>query len=603
MVLWPGPASASAASPRPVVVLGVRTLSWADITPAGTPNLWRLAGRAGLANVSARTVRDTTCPADGWLTVSAGQRASADDCARPSPFAALRERNRHSRYRADVGALGSAFHDAGLRTQAVGPDAALGAADSSGRVDAASPSAGLIMMDAANARQADAWLRDVPAGATVFVIGISDAPGHAALHPVLASGDATRYLTSASTRRTGLVTLTDLTPSILAVAGLRPTQGMVGEAWRPAGGRVAPEHAVRRLAGDAEAGRISENLRGPFWSATIGIELALLVPLLLAGRRWPRARAVTGVLALAAMAVPLATYLVNLFPWHTASALVSVIAGLTAAIALAASRTPAPAVAVAGVTAFVSALDAVTGSHLQWNSLTGYNAIVAGRFYGLSNLAFTVFATSTLLAVALAVGPLVERGRRRAAVLAVAGTGLAALVITAWPDAGAKFGGTLAFAPGIAVSALVIAGRRVSPAKLGLGCAAGVAAVTALVLADHARPAAAQTHLGRFATQVEDGEAGAVVGRKLDAMLHTVGGSVPLTLAALAAVGVLAGLALRPPPRIAAWLATRGTLRAGLAGVATTAAVGAVAQDSGLAVPSMALRLTVPLLVALAIRP
>ncbi|MFC5180801.1 alkaline phosphatase family protein [Actinomadura harenae] len=607
MVLWPVPASAEAGTgPRPVVVLGVRALSWADITPGGTPNLWRLAGRAGLANVSVRTVRDTTCPADGWLTLSAGQRASVDDCAHPSPFAVLRERNRHGRYRADVGALGSAFHAAGLRTAASGPDAALGAADATGQVDTASTPAALTLVDVENAREADAALRGVPADAAVFVVGISDAPGHAALHPLLTSGDATRYLTSASTRRTGLVTLTDLTPSILAAAGLRPTAAMIGEAWRPAGGRVAPERAVRRLAGDAEAARIGENLRGPFWTATIAIELALLVPLLIAGRRWPRLRAVTRVLALAAMAVPQATYLVDLFPWHTASSLVTGIAVLTAVLGLAASRLPSPvagAVAVAGTTAAVSALDVLTGSRLQWNSLTGYNGIVAGRFYGLSNLAFAVFATSVLLAVTLAAGPLAERGRRRAAVLAVAGTGLAALAITAWPDAGAKFGGTLAFAPGIAVSALVIAGRRISPAKLGLGCAAGVAAVTALVLADHARPAAAQTHLGRFATRVGDGEAGAIVGRKLDAMLHTVGGSVPLTVAALAVVAVLAGLALRPPRPVAAWLAGHGTLRAGLAGVAATAAVGAVVQDSGFAVPSMALRLTVPLLVALAPRP
>lgn len=187
--------------------------------------------------------------------------------------------------------------------------------------------------------------------------------------------------------------------------------------------------------------------------------------------------------------------------------------------------------------------------------------------------------------------------------LTVIGAGLAALAITVWPDAGAKFGGTLAFAPGIAVAALITAGRRASPAKLAMGCTAGVATVTALVLADHARPAAAQTHLGQFATQIGDGSAGAVVGRKLSAMLHTVAGSIPLTVLALAATAGHTTLVLRPPVSVAAWLDRRAKLRAGLAGAATMAVVGFAVQDSGFAVHSMALRLTLPLLAVLALRP
>lgn len=608
VALFPAAPASAALAPagpaRPVVVLGVRALSWADITPDGTPNLWRLAGRGGVANVSVRTVRDTTCPADGWLTVSAGQRASVNDCANPPGYAAIRDGNRRGRYRADVGALGSAFHAAGLRTLAVGAGAWLGAADSTGHVDTYSPSlpsdwqgASLVMLNADGARQADQWLGTVPADATVLVTGISDGPDGAALHPAIASGPSTRYLTSASTRRTGLVTLTDLTPTILAAAGLHPTPEMIGQPWRPSGGHATPPQALRHLGNDATAAHVSENLRGPFWSATIWIELALLVPLLVAGRRWPRLRGITRLFTLAAMAVPLATYLVDLLPWHTASVLVTGVITITTTLALLASR--APMAALPGATAIVLALDVLTGSHLQWNSLTGYNGIVAGRFYGFSNLAFAVFATSTLLAVTLAAGPLVERGRRRAATLTVLGAGLAALAITAWPDAGAKFGGTLAFAPGIAVSALVIAKLRVSLAKLGLACATGVAAVVALVLVDHARPASHRSHLGKFATQVEDGEASTIVGRKLNAMLHTVGGSVPLTVLALAALATLCALMLYPPPRLARWLARYGTLHAGLAGVATMAAIGCAVQDSGFAVPNTALRLAVPFVLAL----
>lgn len=60
-----------------VVVLGIDGLEWSDITAQDTPTLYALAGRSDIASLVARAASDSTCPADGWMTLGSGSRASA----------------------------------------------------------------------------------------------------------------------------------------------------------------------------------------------------------------------------------------------------------------------------------------------------------------------------------------------------------------------------------------------------------------------------------------------------------------------------------------------------------------------------------------------
>ncbi|WP_402469938.1 hypothetical protein [Isoptericola aurantiacus] len=61
----------------PVVLAGVAGLQWSDVDAVRTPNLWRLVGGGSVASVSVRTLTPT-CPADAWLSLSAGSRVVAD---------------------------------------------------------------------------------------------------------------------------------------------------------------------------------------------------------------------------------------------------------------------------------------------------------------------------------------------------------------------------------------------------------------------------------------------------------------------------------------------------------------------------------------------
>ncbi|TFV67160.1 hypothetical protein E4P40_24530 [Blastococcus sp. CT_GayMR20] len=58
-----------------VVVVGVPGLTWTDVDPQGTPELWALAGDSTIGAMSVRAARSTTCVLDGWATLGAGNRA------------------------------------------------------------------------------------------------------------------------------------------------------------------------------------------------------------------------------------------------------------------------------------------------------------------------------------------------------------------------------------------------------------------------------------------------------------------------------------------------------------------------------------------------
>jgi hypothetical protein len=58
-----------------VLVVGVPGLTWSDIDPEGTPELWALAGESAIGALSVRAARSTTCVLDGWATLGAGNRA------------------------------------------------------------------------------------------------------------------------------------------------------------------------------------------------------------------------------------------------------------------------------------------------------------------------------------------------------------------------------------------------------------------------------------------------------------------------------------------------------------------------------------------------
>ncbi|WP_037971809.1 hypothetical protein [Streptosporangium amethystogenes] len=733
-----GTASASVARvpPERVVVIGVPGLEWSDLDPERTPNLWRLAGEGGSASMSTRAVpppdRGITCPVAGWLTVSAGQRAGAPGagCALPrTPEATsgggasvpgwdeLSAFNATTAYRPVLGQLGRLAVGAGLKVAAVGPGAALAAADTSGKIAKYAANIeelgelspyGLIVVEADDL--ARAWIGGgltpdgVPAsmtaqvrreavaradrvvgtvldrlpppraaaaapatsstptsettrapettqvpeatpapeagktpgstppattdgGTTVLLGGLADTSIAPHLHVAIARGPSPAgepyprgYLTAASTRQDGLVANTDLTATAIDLLGLRAPNGVVGRAWQgqePSGEPVAA--TVRKLADDDLASQVLREVRGPFFAVFVAVQILFYLLAAVAIRRgWGGSRALTAVQVVAVVsgAIAVSTFLAQLVPWWSLpapmAAVIVTILGFACVITGVAFAGPwrthplGPLTVVAAITSTALLADVMTGSVLQVNAVTGYEPVTGGRFYGFGNIAFAVYSAGTILALAGTAQWLISRGRRRLALTVCVAYGGLAVFADGWPTWGADFGGVPAFLVGVAVFVILLAGGRVSPVKLGLAGLAGVLLIGTIAVADWRRPADQRTHLGAFVQQVLDGEAWTVIGRKFGAMIGVTVGNWSLSLLTLVALAFLF-LVLDRPSRWGASALGRAyalspALRAGLIGALACALIGFLMNDSGIAIPAMALTVAVPLTLAASVR-
>ena len=663
--------SRSSSRPAPVVVLATNNLTWADLQEqASHEGAGHDSGSAGVGsaaarmlafawrgepmNLSVRTPADRTCPADAWLTLGRGKRASAIEAAAScaGPTTAI------PRSTPLVGALGQ-----DVSIQAVGPGTQLATGAPGGSAtrpapvapsvaDALAADADLTMIDTASASSTDAEritaldeaLRTVQEqsrpGTRIIVASLADDEAPGPQMAVLPAGTRSAHGTSKglvvgdSTHRPGLAQLTDLTPTLVSALAGRRDPAFDGHALTlPATGRAGVATAgatgdarISRLADDALHARASQATVMRAGALLMGLAVALLVWAAVAlrspktNRREALRRRVTWV-AVYLSGLPTALLLVNAAPWWRVAAragspsgwasLVAVVAaalvaagivGLAAGIVAlarrlrrphpAASPSPSPnspaatvapepagsagassargeagaepppdeadgptpsaplspppngtiltALLVAAAIPLAWLVDAAAGAPLAFNNPLGMNAVVAGRFYGVSNTAFALVAGALVVVIASAWVAL--GGGRRNALLVTALLGGAALLIDGAPQLGADVGGALTLVPTLAFLAAGLAGLHLSWRRwLAIG-AATVLVVGGFAVVDLLRPGE-PTHLGRFARQVADGSAAGVLGRKAYAL---VGPFVtkPVMAAALACAVVIVAAAL-----------------------------------------------------------
>ena len=609
----PAPEAASSSRPAPVVVLGTSNLTWADLqkashTTAGEDLGSRDVGSAAThllsftsegepMSLSVRTPADRTCPADGWLTLGRGARASAveptDSCtgtttAIPGDTPLIR-------------ALGG-----DISVQAVGPRAQLatGAPGSSPSTsvslapslpEALADGADLTVVDTARDVSTDAErinalddaLRtaqeQAPPGTRFIVASLADDEDPGPQMAVLPAGTTSTRGTSdglvigTSTHRPGLAQLTDLTPTLTTALTGRSDPAFDGQSLGlPTGGgtsvppnTAAPDDSrIARLADDALHARASQRTVIPAGALLMGSAVALLVWAAVAlrdpraDRRPARRRRAAGA-ATFLSALPTALLLVNAVPWWRAgvregapsawsqaaaltgtTVIAACVTGLAAGtttlvrrrrhlrsvISSSASEASAsplplrPSPSPVGLTSLLVTatiplawlVDAATGAHLAFNNPLGMNAVVAGRFYGVSNTAFALVAGALVVVIA---GTWEHLGRgRRTALVATCLLGGAALVVDGAPQLGADVGGALTLVPTLAFLGAGLAGMRLSWRRwLAIG-GATLLVVGGFAVVDLLRPGG-PTHLGRFARQVADGSALGVLGRKAYALV------------------------------------------------------------------------------------
>jgi hypothetical protein len=641
---------------RHVVVVGISSLRWSDVSPTATPTLWRLAGQGSVGSLVDYAVKPLTCPADAWLTLNAGARAQSDHTnAACGAFPAVNPAGAG----ATVPAMGSLeaynnqFHNSpnwGLLAQktpgcatAVGPGAALALADKSGHVASYLPSAAdltagvlarcpLTVVDLGSIgsaerssalASADAELAriaaDLPAGSTLLVAapGATTKPPHLQLALVNGPGYQAGLLDAASTRQPGMVVLTDLTPTVLGWLGATLPADAVG-AQITRGDRGSLSSTVQSLAGRDAAEQVWRDTHDEFFWAYALADAAVLGGIGLAfwgaaeDKRRRRAQwwRVAGVFA---ASVPAGTFLANLVPWslsaHPAAALYAVSVALAIVIALAALAGPwrrdpknplAPFGVVCLFTLVVLALDVMTGSRLQLETPFGLSALEAGRFYGIGNEALGIYGISGLFGAAWLALMALRRysSSRRPAVLAVVVVAVFAVFASGWPGFGGKVGGTIAMVPCFALLALAVAGIRLNWRRVLLVAVSGLALFAVFALINYFVPVTGKSDISSFAGSSLHGHSGGLLLRKINSNIGSL--SVNAFSPLIPIVVVVSGLMLWRP----AWFglkteplayAAEPLMRPILGVLWLLPVLGWFADDSGVIVPAAVLPFALPL--------
>ncbi len=253
------------------------------------------------------------------------------------------------------------------------------------------------------------------------------------------------------------------------------------------------------------------------------------------------------------------------------------------------------------LTAVVIFYDAGYRAPIAFNGPLGMNAVVAGRFYGMSNTAFALAAASLLVTIAAWAGPLVaaqqgsRESRHAAAVALVAFPGVMALILDAAPEMGADIGGALTLVPALVALGAGLAGVRLGWRRWAAVGAVAVGIVLLLGLIDFLF-GGSSTHLGGFFNQLLTGTAGATITRKATALVTPfisnwlAAAALAIGVGVIVLVGRWAMRAVREARQGRgpyAWLASPGVLPGWLGPLGRALAVLVVIEvlvnDSGLA--------------------
>ena len=519
-----------------VVVVGLRGRY--ELTPGDLSLLNAHAGKVQVAAVSVRPRYIGDCAAAGWATLGAGRRTSVEGLCDPSV-----KGQRIPDWPQRLAAAGARYGDAQLGTlaasvpgcvAAVGPGAALAAARPDGTV-ARYDSVGqflanglatpcpLTLVDPGEEADVIIGVMARRSDQTLIVTGVGPpASSHdPRLQVMYIVGSAPAgWLTSPSTRRTGVTNLSDLTRSLIDFG-----RGNVGTETAHIDGaplqitlaNVTADDAQHHL--DAVDALSHAVLRGDLALGICGTALLVLLVISAVKHTLGLARVIAGW----ACILPAAMMLTGAVPWYETRSpglfLTMVVSSwgiVLTVIALTAARHLNLPVAVAGAALTVAAFsaDAALGAVMEPGSMLNSRPVNGGRWYGFGNVTFAVYASATLIVLGYLGHRLHMAGSRRITPIALAVVGFGVVVCDGWPSMGADFGGVLALTPILVWIVLAFSDVRITWARVLAGGAAAVVVAVVISWLDWRRGAAARSHLGAFFQRVLDGDAEKIVIRK-----------------------------------------------------------------------------------------
>lgn len=477
---------------------------------------------------------------------------------------------------------------------------------------------------------------------------------HAAYAPQVRSGQSMQeyftksgmnsgLLTSATTRRAGLISIHDIGPSLLHTLGIQVAQDWTGKPMQLEAHRNALNWLLQDVEKMQHVYELRTNIVIPFVMYEVVVLLASLVMVLLGwrkGLRWMK------IPLFSLLAAPLFILLLGSIASSESlvqmTVLILLVLGASACLVLFSSSTGALLIAV--ITALALLIDGLNDGKLLKYSVMGYDPMIGARYYGIGNEFMGVLVGSAVLAISLLAERLAAHRRmqqhptgrtdegstssgslpsrkfrskrnvfltRHWPLAVVAGLWFLFIILyIAAPRGGTNAGGALTASAAFGITWILIFGRKtLQHIRLTrlilivtglLSCGLLLLWITNQWLL--ASDPSGKSHIGRAMDLLTSGRIDIIAGmivRKLQMNLHLIGVS-SWGKVLLAGILVLAVLLFRPRGLLKEWQLTRPYWMSGFMAILTGAIVALALNDSGIvAAGTMIVYAAVPILLLL----
>jgi hypothetical protein len=397
-------------------------------------------------------------------------------------------------------------------------------------------------------------------------------------------------LATPTTRQTGIITLTDIAPSIASYLQA-PFSSTTGRAWHV----VPEENNLSVMQNIQERIIFASYLRPSMVKGYVFIHLLVMAGILFFMFFDPKKALYLIPLPLALLAVPLTWLLLGFLPnaniWlYLLLCVVIVTALVLLSLLLARNRNFVdPLIFLCIATVLGILLDTVTGGYLQKYAVLSYDPMGGARYYGIGNEYMGVLLGASIVGVSLLVQRLNTQTIYQYLITGI--VFISVLVVLGAPWWGSNFGGFTASLIAFIFTFLRLLRIHIRPRNIII--ALGVVGVLCLgvFIFDYMRPPELRSHFGQFAAAVHNSGFSVIIDtvvRKISMNYKLIRSTIwiRVLLSSLLALGILF---YRPVGLFRSLLTKNPAIAAGLAGAVLGAFMALLFNDSGIVAAATAI--------------
>jgi len=346
------------------------------------------------------------------------------------------------------------------------------------------------------------------------------------LTPIIFNGHNIKkgYLTSGTTRRSGVITATDLAPTILGYFNIKKPFYMIGQIVKT----VPGENSLENLKNINNRMVVIYNARPPLIKGYVILYLLfLLISLYLIFFFRSGAKFLKPFLILM-MSIPVSFLFIPLLPWTSFGSLFASLVLISLMITIGSILTNrfwylGPFTFISIFTAISIIIDLFCGAPLQKQSVFGYDAIAGARFYGLGNEYMGILIGAVIMGTTLFMSAFARH--KNLTLYGAVIFFVVCLYSIAAPHLGTNVGGTIAASSGFLVTLLLLSEVKLTRRIIMYITSAIGLLLLLLIAVDRGHDPAQQSHICRNARLILSGgieEAVNIVYRKLEVNLRLI---------------------------------------------------------------------------------